>query len=337
MENIIQLIIKLTFLPGIGPMTVRKYLQITDRSDWGSYQSLRETNISAIRDCFTAISERKWLELSERANEEISITRNSNVRILSFEDPSYPVNLKVLKNFPLLLYVKGNIECLNESKTVAVIGTRHPTPFGEKMGRRISYQLAEDGYVIVGGLAVGIDSCGHQGALEAHGKTVAILAAGLNMPVYPKINRRLANEIIEQGGALVSTYANGVRLRPQFLAARDEWQSGMSDGVIAVETGIKGGTNIAIHHSFTQKRPLGVLDHSAFFDENHLAEVTQAQGNKRYLCEKKACAINNYESLREFEHKMMVQRKKRLDQFKIDLSRTSMRKKYASSKQIDLF
>jgi DNA processing protein len=152
-----------------------------------------------------------------------------------------------------LYFFKFRFELLNEEKSVAIIGTRNPSKFGIKMGYKISKLLASKGYSIVSGLAKGIDTEAHQGALNVMGKTVAILAHGLDMPIYPKENRALAEEIMESGGLLLSTYSNGTKLFPQYLAARDEWQSALSDGVIVIETGIKGGTNITVGHAIKQK------------------------------------------------------------------------------------
>ncbi|MPN17983.1 hypothetical protein SDC9_165341 [bioreactor metagenome] len=123
------------------------------------------------------------------------------------------------------------------------------------------------------------------------------------MPVYPKENRKLAEKILESGGLLLSTYSNGTKLFPQYLAARDEWQSGLSDGVIVIETGIKGGTNITVGHAIKQKKPIAVLDHRQFKD-GELAEIKQFQGNVKYILENKADPIYTEHSIAIFDKKI---------------------------------
>lgn len=134
--------------------------------------------------------------------------------------------------------------CFNAEKAVAIIGTREPTDFGKRMGTRLAEVLAADEYVIVSGLALGCDTVGHEGALLAEGKTIAVLPTPIDAPVYPSQNQGLADRIVGGGGALVSEYAPGVMLHDKQLVsnlvARDEWQPGLSDGVIAIETSVAG-------------------------------------------------------------------------------------------------
>lgn len=229
------------------------------------------------------------------------------------------------------MYAKGNVDLLNYEKSVAIIGTRYPSEFGEKMGIRVSKLLAKRNYSIVSGLAKGIDTCAHKGALDVAGKTIAVLAHGLDKPVYPKENRNLAKEILNSGGLLISTYPNGRKLIPQFLAARDEWQSGLSDGIIVIETGIQGGTNITIGHALKQNRPVGIIDHKQF-KNGELSFIKQAQGNLKYISENKAYPLYTEKSIREFENKLKESREK-IVQNQLD---TNGNKNEAENIQIEL-
>lgn len=312
MNNLTQIIIALLDFKGIGPKAIIAFLgEIKISNETIIYQELCKTNITAIKSAINKqmLTPLTWEQALKKAKNTIIESDSKKIKILNFYDAHYPKKFKNLKNYPILIYAKGNIDLLNYEKSVAIIGTRNPSEFGVKMGVRVSKLLAKSNYVIVSGLAKGIDTCAHMGALEGAGKTIAVLAHGLEIPVYPKENRKLAEEILEFGGLLLSTYPNATKLMPQFLAARDEWQSGLSDGIIVVETGIKGGTNITIGHALKQNRPVAVIDHRQF-KNGELAFIKQAEGNIKYISEKKAYPLYTEKSIREFENKLKESRKK---------------------------
>lgn len=298
--------IALLSFTGIGPKAVLAYFEENIDNDNNLYfHNLDKSNVKLIRKAIDAevLTSTSWNDAIQKAKRIVEDSLAKGIRIINAYEDLYPQNFKYLSNRPILIYVKGNLDLLNEDKSVAIIGTRNPSKFGNKMGYKISKLLAEKGYSIVSGLAKGIDTEAHQGALSASGKTVAILAHGLDMPIYPKENRALAEKILESGGLLFSTYANGTKLFPQYLAARDEWQSALSDGVIVIETGIKGGTNITVGHAIKQKKPIAVLDHRQF-KNGELAEIKQFQGNIKYILDSKADAIYTEHSITIFEKKI---------------------------------
>ncbi|CAJ1180614.1 hypothetical protein LCR01_12260 [Companilactobacillus crustorum] len=249
MKNIslTQLIMTCLKLPRIGPKTTLHYLQKYNNLQLIVHKMISKFGVTTWNRCFKLVTT------------EIEHAKASKINILNYQEASYPQSLLTLANFPLILYAKGNIGLLNQKK-IALIGTRKPTRIGIKQGQKVTKYLVEIGYVIVSGLAKGCDTCAHRTCLNNEGQTIAVLAAGLDQPVYPQQNRQLAADIIKNKGLLISTYPLGTKLRPQYLAARDEWQSGIGDGVIVIETGRAGGTNITMNFCLKQHRPLARLD-----------------------------------------------------------------------------
>jgi len=177
------------------------------------------------------------------------------VQLLSLFGEEYPPLLKAIPDPPPVLYVKG---VLGEAlRCVACVGTRSPSLFGRTVSQRLTRVLAENGWTVVSGLAIGVDAISHQAALDAGGRTVAVLANGLDS-VYPSENQALARRILDQGGALVSEQPFGARASARCLVQRDRIQSGMSLAVFAMQTDIKGGTMHTVRFALQQGRTVFV-------------------------------------------------------------------------------
>jgi DNA processing protein len=164
--------------------------------------------------------------------------------IVTLADPSYPPGLLDIHDPPLLLYVNGNLDCLARP-SIAVVGARSATAGGIDNARAFARYLAEQGWCVVSGLALGIDTAAHEGALQAgpdHGGTVAILGTGIDI-VYPARNRDLAHRIAETG-ALVTEFPMGVRAIPYQFPKRNRLVAGMSRGVLVVEAAKQSGSLI---------------------------------------------------------------------------------------------
>ena len=185
-----------------------------------------------------------------KAHEIISKCEDLGISVLSTLDQQYPTALALIREYPPLLYVRGNLDILNQI-SVAVVGTRSASPLGASWARQIARALAEHEISVVSGLALGIDEAAHAGALEGGGPTVAILAHGLDV-ITPTPNVPLANEIIEAGGAVVSEHPPGVPPRRSEYVRRNRLQSGMSVCSMVIESGREGG---AIHQArFTRSQ-----------------------------------------------------------------------------------
>lgn len=191
--------------------------------------------------------------------------------ILAFDDEGYPAQLKQIPDAPLLLYVKGDISVLSQY-AVAVVGTRRPSAYGSSVAHRLAHDLAQRQLVVVSGLARGVDSAAHRGALEAAGKTVAVLGSGIDV-IYPRENKRLADEIAKSG-AVISEFPFGAGPTPQNFPIRNRIISGLSLGVIVVEAAEYSGSLITARLALEQNREVfavpGNITSAQSFGPNHL-------------------------------------------------------------------
>lgn len=205
------------------------------------------------------ISEQSWNEYAKKAQEQWDLAQELGITIINYQDIDYPQRLLNLSNFPPIIYAKGNQNLWNQPKLTAVIGTREPESTTVKQGQRLTKYLVSRDHVIIAGLALGCDTVAHKTCIQNHGQTIAVLAHGLAQKTYPPENSELAQEIIESGGLLLTTYPPMTKVAPFRLAERDQWQSGLSDKVIVLETNENSGTNITIKHALKQKREVIIL------------------------------------------------------------------------------
>jgi DNA processing protein len=167
------------------------------------------------------------------AEKELAEIRKNGCQLLTWDEPAYPQRLREIYDPPPLLYVRGNPELLDRF-SIAIVGSRRPTPYGVQMSERLARDLAERGLVIVSGLARGIDSCAHKGALAAvRGATVGVLGSGIDV-VYPKENKKLFAQM-EERGAIITEFPLGSFPAPQNFPIRNRVIAGMALGVVVVE------------------------------------------------------------------------------------------------------
>lgn len=225
----------------------------------------------------------------------ISEANQHGVRVVSCFDEEYPELMRNIPDQPAVIYVKGTLK--PGRKYVACVGTREPSRFGAEVARRITGMLAEKGWGIVSGLALGMDSECHTTALASGGYTVAILANGLDS-IYPKKNEALAREILDKGGALISEQPVGTKAFGAHLVQRDRLQSGMSLATFVMQTDIVGGTMHTVRFTLQQGRLLFVpVPTEKYADEEKsrgIRALAELSGNE--LAEK----INADEKYREF-------------------------------------
>jgi len=167
-------------------------------------------------------------------------------------DEAYPKRLLEIYDPPLILYVRGNVEALSQFG-IAVVGTRHPTPYGVAMAERLACDLAARGLIIISGMARGSDTAAHRGALNAHGKTVAVWGTGLDV-TYPKENQKIADQIVASGGSILSEFPLGTFPAPQNFPIRNRVISGLSIGVLVIEAGEFSGTRVTARCALEQGR-----------------------------------------------------------------------------------
>jgi DNA processing protein len=188
----------------------------------------------------------------EAALKEAAHTAEQQAGYLTPEDEAYPQRLLEIYDPPPVLWVRGNHALLNRA-AIAVVGTRQPTPYGSGMAEVISRDLARRGMVVMSGMARGVDTCAHKGALDAGGATIAVWGTGIDV-IYPKENKRLAEQIVAQGGAVVSEFPLGTFPAPQNFPIRNRTLSGMSVGVLVVEAAEYSGTRITARCALEQGR-----------------------------------------------------------------------------------
>ena len=173
---------------------------------------------------------------------EFKLAEKFGVRLVTPADADYPARLRDAPGAPLVLYVKGDVSALSKP-SVALVGTRRATAYGLDVATRFAHDLAQAGWCVVSGLALGIDAAAHRGALEADGLTVGVIGSGLDR-FYPEENRDLARDIVKRGGAVVSEFPFGRPPDQQTFPMRNHVVAALARGVVAVEAPIKSGTLI---------------------------------------------------------------------------------------------
>ncbi len=186
------------------------------------------------------------------ALEELQRVVEAGGEILTPEDEGYPERLREIYDPPAVLWIRGNVELLARPG-IAVVGTRHPSPYGAGMAELLSRDLANRRLVIFSGMARGVDTAAHKGALDAGGKTVAVWGTGIDV-IYPKENKKLAENIVASGGTIVSEYPLGTFPAPQNFPIRNRILSGMSVGVLVIEAAEYSGTRITARCAMEQNR-----------------------------------------------------------------------------------
>ncbi len=240
----------LSLTPGIGAARGRKLVELfngIDRLFAATLTELEGAGLSA--GSAQSLASGKSLEL---ASDELDRVKAFGARIVAQDDPQYPKRLYEIYDPPLVLYVRGGTDIINKYG-LAVIGTRHPTPYGTGMAERLACDLAARGLTIVSGMARGIDSAAHRGALNAHGLSVAVWGTGVDV-TYPKENQKLTDQILATGGAIISEFPLGTFPAPQNFPIRNRVISGMSIGVLVIEAGEYSGTRITARCALEQGR-----------------------------------------------------------------------------------
>jgi DNA processing protein len=186
------------------------------------------------------------------AEDELKRVAEAGGSVLTPEDEAYPERLRQIYDPPTVLWIRGNAELLARPG-IAVVGTRQPSPYGAGMAELLSRDLANRRLVILSGMARGVDTAAHKGAIDAGGKTIAVWGTGIDV-IYPKENKKLAESIVASGGTIVSEYPLGTFPAPQNFPIRNRILSGMSVGVLVIEAAEYSGTRITARCAMEQNR-----------------------------------------------------------------------------------
>jgi len=275
-------LLALTTLRGVGPVTAER---IAHRFRWfDELSNAAPSHLSEVTSQSVAASLLQHGTLTDAINKALRIldtAARSNVQIVSIFDREYPEALLQLADRPPVLFIKGRLDAIG--RNVACIGTREPSEFGVQVTQRIVEQLVSASWTIVSGLAIGVDSLAHATTLAKKGRTVAVLAGGLDS-IYPKENRQLAEDILANDGALVSEQPFGTPAIPRNLIQRDRLQSGLSVATFVMQTDLKGGSMHTVRYTLQQERllfaPLPQGRHADEPKSRGILALTQLTGSR---------------------------------------------------------
>jgi len=243
--------IALNMTPGVGPRAATKLLERFGSAD--AVFHARRTELEALRLRPETIESILKREFHERAGTELERVKQLGGDVLILDDGSYPALLREIDDPPPVLYVKGDWQACFDQPGVGVIGSRMCSTYGENASEMLARDLASRGICIISGLARGIDTAGHRGAIAGCGKTVAVLGTGIDT-VYPRENNRLAKDILESGGALVTQFPLGTPPIAENFPYRNRIISGLSLGVLIVEASERSGSLITARLATEQNR-----------------------------------------------------------------------------------
>jgi DNA processing protein len=249
----------LSQLTGVGPVTVRHWLEY--------FTSIENLFSASITDWQAAGISTKHIQLLKNINWQIIENdllwlKKNNSQIISLEDAEYPSLLKEIHDPPLVLYVQGNVNVL-KAQQIAIVGSRHPTVTGKELAHHFAKEFAARGLVVTSGLALGIDAASHEGVLVVNGKTIAILGTGLKF-IYPRANKKLAEEIVKHDGALVSEFPLDTPPKATNFPMRNRIISGLSLGVLVVEAALRSGSLITARTALEQNREVFAIPGSIY-------------------------------------------------------------------------
>ena len=242
----------LTLTPSLGPARCRQlHRRFEDVANvfHASLTELEAAGLAAV--AAQAIASGQSLAAAE---EEMLRASSLGAELITLDDELYPAQLKEIYDPPPVLYVRGSVAVLG-GPGIAVVGTRHPTPYGLAMAERLACDLAARGLIILSGMARGIDTAAHRGCIAGKGRTVAVFGTGIDV-VYPRENRKLVEQILAQDGAVLTEFATGTFAAPQNFPIRNRIISGLSAGVLVVEAGEYSGTRITARCALEQNREM---------------------------------------------------------------------------------
>lgn len=243
-------LIHLNLIQGVGPKTVqilRDVFGSTERALQATPDELRKIDRLSPAVCDLLIH-KPVLYPIER---ELELIHKYGCQVVTLYDAAYPLHLKEIDTPPVVLYVKGELTP-EDTLSISLVGSRNAKDYGRKVSYRLSYQIAQRGLTVVSGFARGIDTAAHRGAIEAGGRTIAVMGNGLSV-VYPATNSNLA-EKIEASGALVSEFPMAVRPKPRNFPRRNRIISGLTLGTVVVEASNRSGALITARLAAEQNR-----------------------------------------------------------------------------------
>src|SRR5215210_1152872 len=264
--------IALNMLPTIGPVRLRKLLQVFETPE--RILTAKRDALRAVEGIGREVVEQitNWETLVDLSS-ELQRIRDFGAEVITAESPVYSRQLREIHSPPIVLYVWGELTA-RDQHAIAVIGSRRTTHYGTESAKKLSYQLAYAGLTVISGLARGIDTAAHQGALAAKGRTIAVIGSGLSR-LYPPENAGLAEKIAAGNGAVVSEFSMEIEPDRQTFPMRNRIISGWSHGILVVEAGLNSGALITATQALEQGR-------SIYAVPGHI-NAPSAQGSNRLI------------------------------------------------------
>jgi DNA processing protein len=249
--NSTEACIALNMLPTVGPVRLLKLLEVFEEPQ--QVLGAKRSELRKVEGIGSEVADQiaSWESIVDLAA-ELSRIRDFGATVITQESPSYPKSLREIHAPPIVLYLWGELN-ERDHHAIGIIGARHTTHYGTESAKKLAYQLAYAGLTVISGLARGIDTAAHQGALAAKGRTVAVIGSGLSK-LYPPENRGLAEKIRDGNGAIVSEFSMEIDPDRQTFPMRNRIIAGWSHGILVVEAGLKSGALITASQAIEQGR-----------------------------------------------------------------------------------
>lgn len=289
--NEIEALLLLTTIPHLGSIRIRLLIQY-----YGSAVAALQATPTSLAEIpgFGPKILQAWEEgvKQEIGKYQLDLAERQGIQVIPYTSPNYPQRLLEITDYPPILYVKGQIKT-RDQRCLAVVGTRHASIYGLEMARNMSRELAQAGFTVVSGLARGVDTAAHEGALMG-GRTISVLGSGIGH-IYPKENSVLAQTITEQG-ALISEFPISTPPDRQHFPQRNRIVSGMTMGTILIEAPKQSGAMITIGKALDQGRPIFALPGRAD-QENFKGNHDLIKQRKAELVEDSADIVAHFDHL----------------------------------------
>jgi DNA processing protein len=249
--NSTEACIALNMLPTIGPVRLRKLLEVFEKPE--RVLAAKRSELRAVEGIGNEVADQvgNWESIVDLAA-ELARIREFGATVITQESPSYPKPLREIHAPPIVLYVWGEL-AERDHHAIGIIGARRTTHYGTEAAKKLAYQIAYAGLTVISGLARGIDTAAHQGALAAKGRTIAVIGSGLGK-LYPPENATLADKIRNGNGAIVSEFSMEIEPDRQTFPMRNRIISGWSHGILVVEAGVNSGALITASQALEQGR-----------------------------------------------------------------------------------
>ena len=249
--NSTEACIALNMLPTVGPVRLRKLLEVFKEPQ--QILGAKRSELRKVEGIGSEVADQiaSWESIVDLAA-ELARIRDFGATVITQESPSYPQSLREIHAPPIVLYLWGELN-ERDHHAIGIIGARHTTHYGTESAKKLAYQLAYAGLTVISGLARGIDTAAHQGALAAKGRTIAVIGSGLSK-LYPPENRGLAEKIRDGNGAIVSEFSMEIDPDRQTFPMRNRIIAGWSHGILVVEAGLKSGALITASQAIEQGR-----------------------------------------------------------------------------------